>query len=140
MTKEEQIRNWLIAGMQQPVDRISEIFYFDRRDNEFFSILITDYFLFDENYNITKGATSNYSEKSLKMLIDKMKKIEVKDPEIVELPRLEKHENANDVEYISQKMNHFLNINDIDIENTTIWDIEESPKITFDLKDHDYLI
>lgn len=58
MTKQEQIYNWLTTGLQQPADRLSEIFYYDKRDKEFFSILVTDYFMFDENLNIAKNTTT----------------------------------------------------------------------------------
>lgn len=35
------------ACFHEQVDRINGIYFFDRRDNEFYSVFITDYFLAD---------------------------------------------------------------------------------------------
>ncbi len=35
-TVEERIYNWLKIGFLQPRERISELFYYDKRDNQFF--------------------------------------------------------------------------------------------------------
>ena len=87
---EEEIYNWLKIGFLQPSEKISEFFYFDKRDNQFFSILIADYFHFDENYNIPKNATSSYPENILKLLADRMIRIENHDQSIVALSRANK--------------------------------------------------
>lgn len=78
-SRQEQIYNWLTTGLQQPSDRFSEIFYYDKRDNEFFSILVTDYFMFDENLNIAKDTTTTYTKENLETLIDRIRRIENKD-------------------------------------------------------------
>jgi hypothetical protein len=105
---EEQIYNWLKIGFLQPSERISEIFYFDKRDNQFFSILIADYFHFDEDYNIPKNATSSYPENVLKLLADRMIRIENDDQSIISLSRTYQEENISD-EYLDQKIKTFLN-------------------------------
>lgn len=88
MSRQEQIYNWLTTGLQQPANRLSEIFYYDKRDNEFFSVLVTDYFMFDENLNVAKDTTTSYSKENLESLIDRIRRIENKDDTIISLPRL----------------------------------------------------
>ena len=134
MNKQEQIYNWLTTGLQQPADRLSEIFYYDKRDNVFFSILVTDYFMFDENLNIAKDTTITYTRQNLEILIDRVKRIENKDKTIILLPRLGNSANASDTIFISQQTGIFLNSNFINIETATIWEVEESGTVTIDLK------
>lgn len=134
MTRKEQIYNWLTIALQQPADRLSEIFYYDKRDNEFFSILVTDYFMFDENLNVAKDTTTKYTKENLEILIDRIRRVETKDVSIISLPRLGNSENVDNKEFISQQVESFLNLNSINIEATTIWEVEESGTITIDLK------
>ncbi len=134
ITKEEQIENWLKIGFSQPEDRLSEIFYFDRRDNQFFSILVADYFHFDENYNIPKNAISSYSEDILIVLADRMKRIENDDKSIITLSRTKKGENSTD-EYLNKKMETFLNLNSIDITTASIWEVDEIGSVTINLRE-----
>lgn len=133
---EERIYNWLKIGFLQPSERISELFYFDKRDNQFFSILISDYFHFDENYNIPKNATSSYPENILNLLADRMIRIENDDQSIVSLSRTNKEENTSD-EYVDQKIKTFLNLNSIDIKTATIWDIDTTGSVTINLREDD---
>ena len=134
MPRQEQIYNWLTTGLQQPADRVSEIFYYDKRDHEFFSILVSDYFMFDESFNFAKGTTTSYSKENLEILIDRMRRIENKDVTIISLPRLGNSQNAVDANFISQQVALFLNLNSINIEIAKIWEVEESGTITIDLK------
>lgn len=136
ITKDEQIENWLRIGFSQPEDRLSEIFYFDRRDNQFFSILVSDYFHFDENYNIPQNAISSYSEDILRVLADRMKRIENDDKSIITLSRTKKDEDNTD-EYLNQKMETFLNLNSIDITTATIWEVDEIGSVSINLRDDD---
>jgi hypothetical protein len=46
--------NWLKTGFCQSDKELSETFYFDKRDKEFFSILIADYFLFKDNLRLMR--------------------------------------------------------------------------------------
>lgn len=134
MTKQEQIYNWLTTGLQQPADRFSEIFYYDKKDNEFFSILVTDYFIFDENLNVAENMITNYSKENLETLIDRIRRIESKDFSIISLQRLGNSANVDNTEFISYQVESFLNLNSINIETATIWEVEESGTITIDLK------
>ena len=134
MNRQEQTYNWLTTGLQQPADRLSEIFYYDKRDNEFFSVLVTDYFMFDENLNIAKDTTTTYRKENLETLVDRIKRIENKDFTIVSLPRLGNSGNVDDIEFISRQVDSFLNLNSIDVETAAIWEVEENGTITIDLK------
>ena len=124
MTDQEQIYNWLIAGLQQSPVKFSEVFYYDRRDNQFFSILMTDYFLFESNGELAKDATSTYSASILKLLKDRVGRINI-DTDIIALPRLGDTED----DYL-QQADSFLNLNAINIDEATIWEVEESGSIT----------
>jgi hypothetical protein len=134
MSRQEQIYNWLTTGLQQPADRLSEIFYYDKRDNEFFSILVTDYFIFDENLNVAENTTTTYTKENLETLIDRIRRIENKDVTIISLPRMGNSPNTADTEFISKQTDSFLNLNSINTETATIWEVEESGTITIDLK------
>ncbi|MBK7569265.1 MAG: hypothetical protein IPI31_15710 [Bacteroidetes bacterium] len=134
MSKQEQIYNWLTTGLQQPSERLSEIFYYDKRDNQFFSIFVTDYFIFDENLNVAKATTTNYTKENLEILIDRIRRIENKDAAIISLPRLNNSTSVENPELISQHVENFLLLNSINIETATIWEVEENGTITIDLK------
>lgn len=128
MTTQEQIYNWLIAGLQQSPTRFSEIFYYDRRDNQFFSILMTDYFLFDKNGEIASDVVTSYSQKTLALLTDRIRRVNI-DNTVIGVPRL------GDIEgdYLEQA-DTFLNLNSINIEASSIWDVEESGTISFKIE------
>jgi hypothetical protein len=125
----EQIENWLKIGLSQSPNKISETFYFDKRDNQFFSILITDYFLFDEGFKINKNTSSNYSDVNLKLLIDRLKRIENDSNSIIALPRF----GEIIEEDLISKMDSFLNLNAINLESVSLWEVEELGDITIDL-------
>ncbi|MEB0263992.1 MULTISPECIES: hypothetical protein [unclassified Mucilaginibacter] len=124
MNIQEQIYNWLIIGLQQSPVRFAEVFYFDRRDKQFFSILMIDYFLFEADGEISKDATSTYSVDTLKLLKDRIARINV-DADVIALPRLGDTEDN----YL-QQADSFLNLNAINIDEATIWEVEESGSIT----------
>ena len=128
MTTQEQIYNWLITGLRQSAVRFSEVFYFDKRDNQFFSILMTDYFLFDKNGDLVQDATSSYSENTLKLLADRIRRINI-DTNVIALPRL----GDNEDDYL-QKAETFLNLNSINIDESTIWEVEESGLINIKIE------
>jgi hypothetical protein len=128
MTTQEQIYNWLIAGLQQSPTKFSEVFYYDRRDNQFFSILMTDYFLFDKNGELASDIVANYSQNTLTLLTDRIRRINI-DNTVIGIPRL------GDIEgdYLDQA-DTFLNPNSINIEASTIWDVEESGPISIKIE------
>jgi hypothetical protein len=126
MTDKETIIDWLRIGLQQPEDWVSEIFYFDKRDNQFFSVLITDYFLFDSELNLAKNTTSGYSEKSLKILRDRIIRIDKNDLSILAIPRVGQKTELE----IQEQIKSFLEINSIDLGIVTIWETDDEATIT----------
>jgi hypothetical protein len=135
MNNQEQIHNWLVAAFEKGEGSLTELFYFDRRDNQFFSVLFMDYFLLDENFDLAKDIVStNYSKETLVLLIDRIKRIEKFHPSIIAIPCLSLSEaltryGRND---IIQKAETFLNLNQINIENASIWEVEVS-SVSIDL-------
>ncbi|WKL48979.1 hypothetical protein Q1W71_04150 [Flavobacterium pectinovorum] len=132
-TSEQQIYNWIKIGFLQPSERLSELFYYDKSDNQFFSILVSDYFHFDENYNVPQNVASSYPEHILKLLAGRMKRIENDDKSIIALSRTNREENTND-DYLDQKIETFLDLNSIDIKTVTIWDVDSIGSLTIDLR------
>jgi hypothetical protein len=126
MTDKETIINWLRIGLQQPESRLSEIFYFDKRDNQFFSVLVTDYFLFDSELNLAENTTSGYSEKSLKTLRDRIIRIDKNDLSILAIPRLGQKTEIG----IQEQIKSLLQINSIDLGTVTIWETDDEGIIT----------
>jgi hypothetical protein len=125
MEKEKRIYNWIIAGLRQSPNWFSEIFYFDKRDEQFFSILVTDYFLFDEDFSPADGIQSTYSESTIELLADRMRRMhDEDDTNIIALPRC-----GEGLDDYQEKADSFLNLNAIDLEKATIWDINESGSI-----------
>lgn len=129
MTSKETLLNWLTIGFQQPADRLSELFYFDKRDDQFFSVLVTDYFLFDDELNLANDATSSYSKQSLTSLQDRIRRIESKDLDVLAIPRLGQIEERE----IQIQMKFFLQTNNIDLGTVTIWETEDNGTITINV-------
>ncbi len=126
MTNRETLLNWLTTGFKQPSDRLSELFYYDKRDDQFFSVLLTDYFLFDSELNFAKDATSTYSKKSLESLQNRIRRIENNDWNILALPRLGQMEGIE----IQKQLNLFIRTSNINLDTVTIWETEEKGTIT----------
>jgi hypothetical protein len=80
------IKNWLTTAFEEPVDRLNEFYYFDKLNNEFFSIFITDYFLLEDES--ATNIQSPYSDKEFRILKDRINRIEAKDSSVTYLPRL----------------------------------------------------
>jgi hypothetical protein len=187
MTLSTQIRNWLTIGFEQPVGSLNEDFYYDKKNNEFFSIVIGDQFMLDENLNLASNVTTTYSKKQETSLIDRIRRIEFKDPEILSVDRISLEERkevmqqfvdnltnpdlvkilqqriynqdyrtkfdfyfgneANDLTkqkweeykeaFLKQKVDTFLNLNNINIDTATLWEVEANGSITLDLTKND---
>ncbi len=85
---------------------------------------MTDYFLFEADGELAKDATSTYSAGTLKLLKDRVGRINI-DTDIIALPRLGDTED----DYLPQA-DSFLNLNAINVDEATIWEVEESGSIT----------
>jgi hypothetical protein len=114
----KQINNWLVTGFTQHPTQFSEMFYFDKGESQFFSILSTDYFLFDENLEIPNDVSSSYPSDCVEFLQDKVKRLEAGDPLILAIPRLG---NALEEMDILSRVDTFLNVNAINLEKSSLW-------------------
>jgi len=183
MTLSTQIRNWLTIGFEQPTGSINEDFYYDKKNNEFFSIVLTDQFMLDENLNLASDITTTYTKTQEASLIDRLRRIELKDPTILSIDRISLDERksvmqrfvnsqsnsdlvkilqqrinnqdyrtmfdfcfgneADDLtkqnweelkdSFLQQKVDTFLNLNNINIDTATLWDVEANGSISIDL-------
>ena len=113
--KQEQIYNWLSSAFCNGSQGFSEFFYYDRLSNEFFSILLTDYFIFDKNFNIPAGTNTSYSSENIQILADRMKRIAQDDSSILSIPL------TNSDIPLQQQIDTFLNLNAINIDTAAIW-------------------
>ena len=68
-----------MIGISQSPNSLNESFYFDKINIEFFSILVTDYFMLDENLDVAKNTTTSYSQGNQSELVNRIKRIENKD-------------------------------------------------------------
>lgn len=135
INKQQQIYNWLTTGIQQPSHRLEEMFYYDKASKEFFSIMVVDYFLFDENFEIANDVTSSYSIETVENLAGKIRRIESGSSEIIAVPRLGFGGLANESEHVLTEIDSFLNLNAINIDDAMIWLPEESGSITISLNE-----
>lgn len=124
MTRQEQINNWLTSAVTSGSTIMSEFFYYDRRDNQFFSILQMDYFIVDEKFEVAKDVSVSYSADTIKLLTDRMKRIDSEHSDILSIPL------ADESGSVQEQIDRFLNLNSIDIDTATIWETED-PSITF---------
>ena len=187
MTHPTQIRNWLTIGIEQPVGSMNEDFYYDKKNNQFFSIVLTDQFMLDENLNLANDVSTTYTKNQENSIIDKLRRIELNDPTIVSIERISLDERkfvmqqfvdnltshdltkilqqriynqdyrtkfdfyfgneADEVTrqnweqqknfFLQQKVDTFLNLNNINIDTVTLWDVEANGSITLDLTKND---
>ena len=89
---ENQILNWLMIGISQSPNSLNESFYFDKKEEKFFSILVTDYFMLDENLDVARDTTTTYSQESQDQLVSLIKRIDKNDRDILCIPRLTHNE------------------------------------------------
>ena len=183
MTPLAQILNWLTIGFEQSTGSLTENFYYDKRDKEFFSIMAVDYFMLDEKMNVASNVTTNYSKTQENSLVDRMKRIENNDPSIILIPRVSLDERKNFMRkfvdtlsdqkliailnqriqnqdyrtkfdfyfgneadeltkqrweeakgnFLRQQVDTFLNLNNINVDNSTLWIVDSKGLISMDL-------
>ena len=183
MTPSTHILNWLTIGFEQPTGSLTENFYYDKRDREFFSIMAVDYFMLDEEMNVASNVTTNYSKNQENSLVDRMKRIELNDPSIISIPRVSLDERKNFMQqfvdslsdqklitilnqriqnqdyrtkfdfyfgneadeltkqkweeaksnFLHQQVDTFLNLNNINVDNSTLWIVDSEGSISMDL-------
>jgi hypothetical protein len=108
-----EIRNWLEIAFCEPVDRINESYYFDKRNCEFFSVFITDYFLTDPN-DIEEYADSPYSKEELATLFERIERIEDNSTFLISIPSLTVQE-RKEMMYLFVETHNSLDKNELQI-------------------------
>lgn len=99
---------WLELAFSEHIDRLNESFYFDRKNKQFFSVFITDYFLTDsaskQNY-----PDNPYSVTELATLSERIDRLEHHDLQIVPIPRLTVDERIQMIEEFFANRPHIKN-------------------------------
>lgn len=126
MSTATQIFNWISIGIDNT--SIGESFYYDRRDNAFFSIMFLDYFMLDEDMNVASDITTSYSKAQENSLIDRMKRIELKDKDIILIPNVPLEERKS---FMNQFVNTLTNKELIEILNQRIKNHDHGTKFDF---------
>ncbi|WP_299888821.1 hypothetical protein [uncultured Lacinutrix sp.] len=129
MNKRNRIINWIGFSLSLPENRQSEMFYFDKSQNLFFSIHIVDYFMLDENLEIDESATSSYNKKTENEIVSWIKQIEREDKLIISVPQ--KGLINDSLKRIEAEK--FLEGLSVDIDKTQIWEVEEKISVNIDL-------
>src|SRR5688572_19716709 len=109
------LTGWIEIGLMQEPDKGSEFFYFDKLNRQFFSVLSSDYLLFDSGFERTNVPTE-YTESSMAELLDKLKRMAANDATIVAIPRM-----GQTIVDFEVSVNKFLSNNSIALESATLW-------------------
>ena len=111
---------WLELAFSEQVDRLNEGYYFDRQDNEFFSIFITDYFLTDTS-STDNFPDNPYLTAELQTLTERIKRLKLHDTLILSIPRLSVNERKQMMQEFLESHPHPKNNDDlqklVDAEN-----------------------
>jgi hypothetical protein len=78
---------WLQTAFTEHFDSINESYYYDKQNNEFFSVFITDYFLTDPN-STEQFADNSNSKAELQILRERIERVEQNHASILIIPRL----------------------------------------------------
>ncbi len=118
MTKRENFINWLVIGIRQEPDSLNEVFYYDKANNHFFSLLAMDFILLEQQVN------HSYTAEDVAIIRDKVSKIKAKEESIIPIPRLSKADREpvamQDVK--AEKVAElFLDKHQIDVESCSFW-------------------
>lgn len=82
MNQQYEIYRWLQRAFEEHVDLINEAYYFDRRDNQFYSVFITDWLLNEDDEDVDADQYP-YSKDERTLLIDRMERQEKEDANII---------------------------------------------------------
>ena len=87
MENREKIINWIGISLAQAPGNLTELFYFDKEKQLFFSIHILDYLMLDEELEINPAANVSYSKKTQLEIVEWIKRLEKKDSSIISVPQ-----------------------------------------------------
>lgn len=117
MNSTTHLFSWILYAVQQSPNESSEFYYFDTTNQEFFSVLTLDLFLFDQKLNPIEGISLYYTYEELIQLKDRLKRIKQKKRSIIPLPRIGIQA---DQEELIKTVTDFLQQNTIDIQKITL--------------------
>jgi hypothetical protein len=103
------IHRWLTYAFMESPDSLNEIYYFDRKANEFFSIFLTDYYVLYPQDPVYEQLP--YSDVEKKIMARKIKRVEAKDPAMLRVSRLSMEERKG-------LMQDFLNMHHLQHESS----------------------
>ncbi|RFS21786.1 hypothetical protein DVR12_14090 [Chitinophaga silvatica] len=83
----EQIYDWLISAFSRP-GFSEESYYYDRRDNEFYSIHICDVAMLNDDFTLRENVQTSYPDRIMRLISDRIIREENKDQDILEIPAL----------------------------------------------------
>ena len=86
MSTLQQKYDWLQIAFTDQVDLLNESYHLDKKDNEFFSIYLTDYWLMDPH--LSANNKHPYTIEEFDSLVQRIERFENNDPFIVYIPRL----------------------------------------------------
>lgn len=117
MNLQQALNYWIQYAVQQSTDEQSELFYFDKKNNEFFSILSIDNYLFDKKLNSIPGISLYYTTEELSQLKERFKKIKSKKNSIIVLPRKGIQSDPSELTAI---IDTFLSVHKIDLKTCSL--------------------
>ncbi|MCK7553995.1 hypothetical protein MKQ70_02810 [Chitinophaga sedimenti] len=103
--KKEDIFDWLTTAFSEPLHSLTESFYYDKRDREFYSLHFADYLLINEDLTINESVESSYNDSLARVIVDRIVRQEKGDSDIIPVPRLEVAERKRIMEAFSQRIN-----------------------------------
>lgn len=83
-----EIYNWLVTAFSEPFNSLTENFYYDKRDKEFYSIHFADLLLLNDDLTLNENVESSYSIPVRKLIVDRIVRDNNIDPDIILIPRI----------------------------------------------------
>ncbi|QJB31962.1 hypothetical protein HF324_11410 [Chitinophaga oryzae] len=76
-------------AFSEPFYSLTETFYYDKRDKEFYSIHFADYMLLNDDLSLNEAATSSYPDGIAALIADRIGRAEKEDETIIVIPSLD---------------------------------------------------
>jgi hypothetical protein len=119
MRKDAVLLNWLMVAFQQAVENKTEHYYFDKQNEEFFSIHLLDLFLLEENRIEQHKLAPQCTEQELIIRNKRIQLIQSQHSSIVQLPR---YGMFADQLVLTEKIELFLIDHGINIKNASLFE------------------
>ncbi len=129
MDKKDHIIGWLGMVLSLEPGRLTESFYFDRKEQLFFSIHVMDYFMVTEDLEIDPASTTNMSEASLQTIVHWMKRLEEDTDSIIQIPQ----RGITDKTLREIQAREYILEHQIDLGTARVWEIDSDVSVKVDL-------